>query len=122
MSLRVLLVMVVLGSSVAHANGVVLESYTGERPADAPRLLGPVLEELSRRKYDAGDTVARNYDASVSRAAATAGGLPGDFSAQIDVGFKAWVGGRFDESIKVLVPLIETAHNNTGAFAKDPTL
>jgi hypothetical protein len=116
---RIFLVLVLLSSS-AYAGGIVLESYTGERAADAPRLLAPVLEELSRRDYAAGDTIARTYETQVSRAAS--GGLPADFAAQVDRGFKAWVGGRFDEAVKVLVPLVETAHANTGAFAKDPSL
>jgi hypothetical protein len=116
------LVIVMVFASVAQANGVVLESYTGERPKDAARLLGPVLEELARKKYDAGDTIARGYEAQVSRSAATAGGMPADFAQQVDAGFKAWVGGRFDEAIKVLVPLVETAHGNSGEFAKNPSL
>jgi len=109
-------------SSIARGGGVVLESYTGDRPADAPRLLAPILEELSRRDYAAGDTVARSYEAQSSRAATTASGLPSDFSAQVDRGFQAWVGGRFEEATKILVPLVEAAQANTGAFAKDPSL
>jgi hypothetical protein len=106
----------------ARAGGIVLESYTGERPADAPRLLGPVLEELARRDYATGDTVARAYEAQVSQPAVRAAGIPADFAAQVDRGFKAWVSGRFDEAVKVLVPLVETAHANTGAVARDPSL
>lgn len=113
---------VVMASSIARGGGIVLESYTGERPADAARLLEPVLDELAQREYAAGDTVARSYEAHASRAAVTPGGLPGDFAAQVDRGFKAWVGGRFDEAIKTLVPLVETAHANSGAFAQNPTL
>jgi hypothetical protein len=109
-------------TSVARGGGVVLESYTGERPADAARLLAPVLEELSRRDYAAGDTIARAYEAQASRTAMMPGGLPSDFAAQVDRGFKAWVGGRFEESIKILVPLVETGQANSGAFAKDPAL
>ena len=119
--LRSLLVLIAVTSS-AHAGGIVLESYTGQRPADASRLLAPVLEELSGRDFAAGDTVARTYEAQVSRSASAANGLPSDFSAQVDRGFKAWVGGRFDEALKVLVPLVEGAQANTGAFATDPSL
>lgn len=109
-------------SSIARGGGIVLESYTGERPADAARLLAPVLEELSRRDYAAGDTVARAYEAQSSRTALMPTGLPSDFSAQVDRGFKAWVAGRFDDAIQILVPLVETAQANTGAFAKDAAL
>ena len=120
---RILVVLALLAfSAPARAGGIVLESYTGERPADAARLLAPVLEELSRRDFAAGDTVARTYETQVSRVALVPGGIPSDFAAQIDRGFKAWVGGRFDEAVKVLVPLIENAHANTGAFARDPSL
>ena len=114
-------IVVLLTSTTARAGGIVLESYTGERPADAPRLLAPVLEELSLRKYAAGDTVARSYESQVS-GAGIASGLPADFAAQVDRGFKAWVGGKFEDAIKVLVPLVEAAHANPGVIAKDPGL
>jgi hypothetical protein len=117
-----IVVALLVTTSVARGGGIVLESYTGERAADAPRLLAPVLEELSRRDYSAGDTVARSYEAQASRAAVTTQGLPPDFAEQINRGFSAWVGGRFEEATKILVPLVETAQANPGAFAKDPSL
>jgi hypothetical protein len=116
----VLLVLVI--ASAAHAEGIALEAYTGDRPADAGRLLGPVLDELAKNKISSGDTVARTFESAVSRPARTVQGLPSDFAQQVDAGFKAWFGGRFDESIKTLVPLIDLAHANSGAFAKDPAL
>jgi len=121
-SLVVVMVVLLAAVAKAGADGIVLESYTGERPADAQRLLSPVLEELSKKKFEAGDGVGRKLDARVSRASRQAKGVPGDFAAQVDRGFKAWVGGSFDESIKILVPLIENAHANTGQFAIEPGL
>ncbi len=120
--MRAIVVSVVLAlvGAVAHADGIVLESYTGERPADASRLLTPVLEELSRKKFTAGDGVARTFDSQVSKPSRQPKPLPGDFAAQVDKGFKAWIAGNFDESIKILVPLIENAHGNTGQFAMEP--
>ncbi|MBV8763100.1 MAG: hypothetical protein JO257_37790 [Deltaproteobacteria bacterium] len=102
------------------AGGIVLEAYTGQRAADANRLLGPVLDELAARGFSAGDTVARQIDSKVSRAADDK--LPGDFSAQVDKGFRLWVSGKFDDAIKVLVPLVDLAHANSGAFVRDPSL
>jgi hypothetical protein len=120
---RLFAVLVFLGVAVsAHAGGIVLESYTGERPADANRVLSPILDELATRGFSGGDTLARTYDAQVSRPAQTPTGLPADFAAQVDRGFKAWVDGRFDEAIKTLGPLVEAAHGNTGAFMRDQTL
>jgi hypothetical protein len=104
------------------AGGIVLEAYTGQRAADATRLLGPVLDELAARGFSAGDTVARQIDGKVSRAAEDHGGLPADFAAQVDKGFRAWVSGKFDDAIKILVPLVDLAHANSGAFVRDPSL
>src|SRR5690349_608509 len=119
--MRTALALVVM-LATAHAGGIALESYTGDRPADAPRLLGPILDELAARGFQAGDTLSRSYEAGVSRAATTPGGLPADFAGEVDRGFKLWVTGKFDDALKVLGPLVETAHANTGAFAKDQTL
>jgi len=114
--------LVVMFAVPVRAAGIVLEAYTGDRPADANRLLSPVLDELARNQFSTGDTVARQIDAQVSRAAENGGGLPADFAAQVDKGFRAWVGGHFDDAIKVLVPLVDTAHANSGAFIRDPSL
>ncbi len=113
---------IALMTRTAHADGIVLEAYTGERPADAPRLLAPILEELAQKKFSAGDGVARLFEARVSRAAVQIRGVPEDFAAQVDRGFKAWVSGRFDEAISQLGQLVATAHANTGRFAVEPGL
>jgi hypothetical protein len=117
----VLATVIVLGAtSSARGESIALEAYTHDRPPDAPRLLSPILDELAARGFVAGDTLARKYDAQVSRA--QGGGLPAEFAAQVDRGFKAWVTGRFDEAIKQLGPLVEAAHANSGAFASDQSL
>jgi hypothetical protein len=112
----------VLVAGTAHAGGLVLESYTGERPADASRLVSPILGELVSRGFTFGDTASRNYETKISRPAATPDGLKGDFAGQVDAGFKAWVAGRFDDAIKVLAPLVEDAHANSGVVAKNQAL
>jgi len=125
MIVRIAVLVMVVAAAMrgdARADGIVLESYTGERPADAVRVLAPVLEELSKKKFQAGDGVGRSFDTEASRPSRTAKGMPADFAAQVDKGFKAWVSGSFDESIKILVPLIETAHANSGQFATQPAL
>lgn len=115
--------MVMMAAGPVSAGNIVLESYTGQRPADANRLLGPVLEELSARGFVAGDGVARQIDGQASRPAQTGAGLPADFAAQVDRGFKAGVvAGNFNDAIKILSPLVQTAHDNTGAFVKNPSL
>lgn len=113
--------LVVALAGPARAGSIALESYTGDRPADAARLLSPVLDELAARGFAAGDTLARSYDAQVSRSQSQAG-LPADFAAQVDRGFRAWVTGKFDDALKQLGPLVEAAHANSGAFARDQSL
>ena len=113
---------VLLAAAPARAGGIAIESYTGERPADAPRLVNKVLGELVSRGFNIGDTLARAYEDKVSRPALASGGIPGDFAAQVDAGFKAWVSGRFDEATRTLSGLVENAHSNSGAFARDQSL
>lgn len=120
---RILIAIVLLWSAAtAHAKNVVLESYTGDRPADAARLMAPILEELSKKDYETGDTIARAYETRVSNPAQKPGGLPSDFSQQVDAAFRLWVGGQFSDALNKLGPLVELAHANTGEFARNPNL
>src|SRR5688500_5924353 len=103
--------------------GVVVESYTGERPATAATVLAPVLRELAARRFLAGaDAVGRTFEAQVSRPAISAQGLPADFAEQIERGHRAWISGTFDQAVSVLGPIVDAAHANSGAFAKNPGL
>ncbi|MEO8845854.1 MAG: hypothetical protein ABI704_30045, partial [Kofleriaceae bacterium] len=121
---RYVVVILLVLSNVARADegGIALEVYTGDRSADASRLLGPILDELARQKISTGDTVGRLFEGAVSKPARSAKGLPGDFGAQTDSGFNLWVSGKFDDSVKLLGPLVDLAHQNSGAFAKDTSL
>ena len=49
-------VVIALGVRVASAgpNGIVLESYVGERSKDADKVLSPLIQEMRRRKYTMG--------------------------------------------------------------------
>src|SRR5436853_3990588 len=120
----VVVVVGVLGARAAAAdNGVVIESYTGARPDNAGRLLGPVLEQLTTRGFTAGyDGIGRKFEGEVSRSARTAAGMPGDFADSVDSGHKAWIAGRYDEAVSILSPLIETAHGNAAAVSQDSKL
>src|SRR4029077_3342732 len=98
--MRILVVAAVaLAVAPARAGNIVIESYVGDRPADAPRLVNPILGELVSRGYNYGDTLARAYEHKISGAALTQVGLPSDFASQVDAGFKAWVSGRLDGAI-----------------------
>lgn len=110
-------------TTVRAEDGIVLESYTGARPDNASEVLEPMLAELATKNFVGGaDGVGLRFDTSVSRAAGTVGKLPANFAEQVDNAHKAYFGGKFDEAIKVLVPLVDTARANTGAFAMQPAL
>ena len=121
---RYVVVFLLVLSNLARADegGIALEVYTGERSADASRLLEPILDELAHQKISTGDTVGRLFETAVSKPSRSAKGLPSDFGAQADTGFNLWLNGKFDDSVKLLIPLVELAHQNSGAFAKDTTL
>src|SRR5258706_6409443 len=114
----------VIGARAASADsGIVIEAYTGARPDNAGRLLGPVLEELTTRGFSVGyDGVGRRFEGEVSRSARTAQGMPGDFSDAVDRGHKAWIDGKYDQAVEILAPLIETAHGNAAAVSQDSKL
>jgi hypothetical protein len=108
--------------SAARAQGIVLESYTGQRPGDVARLLSPFHEELATRGFMTGDTLARRFEGTVSRPAMTKEGLPSDFEDRVERGHKAWIAGRFDEAISTLGPILDAAHASSGAFAQNQPL
>lgn len=118
----VALLVLLCSLSVARAQGIVLESYTGRRPDDMTRMLSPLHEELAGRGYTTGDTLARRYETTVSRPAQAKDGMPSDFEDRIERGHKAWIAGRFDEAVSILVPIVDAAHANAGAFAQSQTL
>jgi hypothetical protein len=101
---------------------IVLESYTGEKPADAAPILSEVFNELATRKFVVGaDVVGRQFEAIASRPAEH-GGLRKDFAAAVDAGYEQWTNGRIDEAAKQLAPLVAAARDNPGAFALDEKL
>ncbi|MDX2088266.1 MAG: hypothetical protein SFX73_10470 [Kofleriaceae bacterium] len=118
----VVVVWMVAMGRVAEADGVVIESFTGTRPADATRVLAPLHEELDARGYLTRERLQRTFEANVSRPAQTGEGLPPDFGERVERGHKAWISGRFDDAVATLVPTIELARANAGAFAQNQPL
>jgi len=118
----VVLVVALASPQVAMAGPIVIESYTGKRPDDATQLLAPLHEELAGRGYTSGDSLGRKYEARASRPATTPDGLAPDFESQVERGHKAWVAGRFDEAVSILVPQINAAQANAAAIAQNQAL
>ena len=119
--LLVVSVVVVPTSARADGDAIVLESYTGDRPAEASTLLEPLLSELAARKFTAGG-VSRTYEATVSRPVLAPDGLPATFGERVEKGRRAWISGKFDEAVEVLGPAIDAAHANPGAVIATPAV
>ena len=113
------LVALFTSASLARADNIVVESYTGDRPADAQRLMSPILDELAARGYAGGDTIGRKFDA-LSRPSSAA--IPPDFVARAEQAHKAWVNGSFEDALRIVGPLIETAHASPVAVSEDQSL
>ena len=81
------------------------------------RQLAPLLEALKDRGFVGGyEELGKSFERRVSRAA-IGRGVPDDYAAQVDAGHRAWISGKFEEAVKLLTPLVELAHSNSGAFA-----
>ncbi|MEJ7602521.1 MAG: hypothetical protein WKG01_31810 [Kofleriaceae bacterium] len=113
---------VVVGLSAPAAAGefaIVLESYTGDKPAEASQVLSPLLGELGKHNFLTGyEVVGRSFEDKVSRPALTEAGLPADFAKQIEAGYDQWSVGQFNEAVETLGKVIRAARDNPGAFTK----
>ncbi len=100
-------------------NKIVIESFTGGKSDQTAEQLRPLLEALANRGFVGGyEALGRTFEARVSRPP-IGKGLPADFAAQADAGHRAWIAGKFEDAVKLLTPLVDNAHANAGAFAKD---
>lgn len=118
-----LVVALVLSSTVtAHASdGIALEVYVGDKPRDAERIVEPVLSELERAKISSAQVLAKTLKTQLSVPSRTETGLSPNFVKEANDGERLWADGKFSDAINKLTPLINDVHDNSGAFAKDPT-
>jgi hypothetical protein len=88
-------------SSAPSGQPIVVEAHAGERPADADKLLGPVLSELARSGFSAPKAVAERIDDSLSR---SGDGLSEEQVAEavstIESGYKSFLSGKFDAAVQ----------------------
>lgn len=127
MSLRavrftLVIALVAAASTPAIGDRVVVEAYTGERPADAGAVVAPVLEELARRGFVAGATsVGRAFEAAASRPGLAAD-LPAAYKADAERARTAWARGQFDDALALAAPIVDAARANPGALVLDQSL
>jgi hypothetical protein len=99
--------------ALARADGLVLESYAGPRPADADRLFGPVAAELASRRFltrDSAVTAINEHFGPAVTAAAPATLLAA--SAAVAKGYEAYIDGDCRAATGLLEPAIQqiTSH------------
>ncbi|HKE17346.1 MAG TPA: hypothetical protein VKB80_20870, partial [Kofleriaceae bacterium] len=106
--------LVVAPRAVAAAPGsepIVLEAHGGPRPADADRLLRPVLAELARSGFTGPPAVAQRIDGSLSRPAAS---LADERAAEavriIESGYKLFLSGKFDRAAEEIERGLRVLH------------
>jgi hypothetical protein len=106
----------------AHASTVVIESYVGERPADANDYMAIMLDELAQRGKRVGvDEVGKPLEALHSRPA-----MSGDAAAVeelmprlVESGYQAWVDGSYPTAIRDLSRAVEIARDASGAIIEN---
>lgn len=118
-----LAVLATLGSAARPADAapaIAVESHVGERPADAERHLGPVLDALAAAGVRLGPTLGAAYAAAASSAAGA--GDPATaarFAALVEEGQTAWFDARIDDTRDRLAQAVTLAAD-TPAVALDP--
>lgn len=111
------------GTGWADAGTIVVESFGGERPADADQLLRPVLAELSGRGFAAGASLSRQVEERMSAQATI---LDGEQVAEaqrfIKSGQDNFLGGDFALAIKDLTHGLGLFESAPATLARDPDL
>lgn len=100
---------------------VVVESHVGERPKEAARLTSPVSEELARFGY-LGDvrTTGEVYERTISRPGLATWRSAAEIAAKAELGYEAYISGRFSEAVASLVPLLSEIRSSPAIVAWQP--
>jgi hypothetical protein len=112
------------GATAARAQGVVLESYPGDRPGDAEYLLAPLLAELTGRGYLSGAAdLGRAIDGKLTRSGHE---LTSEQLAKakrlVEDGWKQWLSGDFDGAIEDLSGAVDLFGSAPASVARNQSL
>lgn len=107
-----------IAAADAAADPIVLESYGAPRPADADRLLAPVMSELARAGFPAISDVEQRIDARLSRPAGSLDDArAADAVRSIEVGYKKFRAGEFNAAMADLDRGLKALRTAPGAVA-----
>ncbi len=86
--------------ATASADGILLESYGGERPQDADELVAPIRAELGSRQYSTGNALAERIATHLSEPATVLPALKLEEAARfIKSGYQQHLGGSWQLAI-----------------------
>ena len=112
-----------LTARVAAADSIVIESYDGERPADAESLLAPVHAELARRGFATGDALVARIGAQVS---ASSGQLTASQGVEaqklVDTGYSKFIDGEYPAAAAAVEKALAIYATAPGQMAKEDAL
>jgi len=95
-----LVFLLISARAAAEPASIVVESYDGDRPADAAALLQPVYGELAKRGFLAGDTLGAAIDQTISRPAGTLGASQSaDAQKLVAQGYDDFINGDYQKAI-----------------------
>lgn len=97
----------------------VFESYEGERPSDATRVLEPLWEEFERLGYLQPVRARSAIEQRVSSPGATSTGDIAHGIELADRGYAHWIEGEFGATVEDLSGAIRAFQQNPVAFAED---
>lgn len=103
--------------------GLVIEVYGNERPAEAEKLVGPVLQALEARGYAAGPARANALiQTRASRPGLTGSVTADDLRADIQAGYQKFLAGSFEQATAELGRSLAVLHDNPALIALDQTM
>ncbi len=110
-------------AAAAPGGSIVVESYEGDRPADAPALLKPIYAELTRRGFVAQDKLVAVVEQTVSR---SAGQLSASQSADaqklVEQGYEHFINGDYQKAIESEQQAAALYASAPATLSKEPSL
>ncbi len=105
------------------ADVIVLESYAGERPDDAGRLMAPLVEALARASYAVGpsDLGKRIEETHSQSGALMTDSQLADVTRLVDDGYSSWLKNDFPTAIDKLSRAVSLFHASPATLAQDQT-
>jgi hypothetical protein len=127
---RIVLVAVMVGVATAPglaragtSSSIVIESYEGERPADAAAVLAPVYAELAKRGFIAQDKLVSVVEQSISRGAGQlSASQSADAQKAVAQGYAHFIDGDYQKAVESERVALALYGQATGTLAKEPAL